>query len=363
MESVLTKAVRLARKKKFTDAEQLLDGEVIRYRESYNFYYTLGLCYLKSGNIGAAHDHLLRAREIQLRNPNVLLALGALYLKRADTRNAIRYYLEVQEVDPKNKIAAKALSIIKKYGASDDLIAWTETGKLNSLHPKFMSVPIRPASIIISAFILIFIFAATGGVLKILTKDKPDERTGAREASLNTEEKNNPTELGGVYNYILTEKEVLDAYKNAIRLFNEGRDNAVRFELNKIYNSNANKTIKNKADILTSYLNNATFDNLKDNYDYAVVEQEPILYKNCFVIWRGMATNVQQEQNSTSFEFLIGYETRKKLEGTVKVFLPYAASINTEQSLEVLAKVVADNNTGFSLEGSSIHQLPLGKTQ
>ncbi|GMO40129.1 MAG: hypothetical protein Ta2F_16220 [Termitinemataceae bacterium] len=362
MESVLTKAVRLARKKKFIDAEQLLNGEVVRYRESYNFYYTLGLCYLKSGNLGAAHDHLLRAREIQGLNPNVLLALGALYLKRADTRSAIRYYLEVQEVEPKNRIAAKALAVIKKYGASDDLIAWTETGKVNFLHPKFIPVPIRVTSVIISTFVIIAVIIFTTGLLvtqKKITFKTPPLRSGAVEASLNADEKNNPTELGGVYNYILTEKQVLQTYKNALSLFNAGRDNAVRVELNKIYNSNANKTIKIKAGILASYLNDAAFDNLKDNYDYTTVAKEPVLYKDCFVIWRGMATNVQQEQNSTSFDFLIGYETRKNLIGTVKVFLPYAASINVEQALEVLAKIVKDseNTAVFSLEGSGIHQL------
>ncbi|GMO53386.1 MAG: hypothetical protein Ta2G_11360 [Termitinemataceae bacterium] len=363
MESVLTKALRLAHKKKFLSAQQLLEAEIFRYRDSFNFFYTLGLTYLYSGNYGSAFDHLTSARSISPRNTDVLLAIASIYVKRSDTRNAIKYYLEAQESSPKNKIAIKALKILKKYGASDDLIAWVEGGNLKKLYPAFLSAPINTKKLFALILIILVTSIFTVGILlktKAIefNKSEREQRSGLIESSLTKEEKSIPTELGGVYAFILSEKQILDSYNKALELFNENRDNAVRFQLNKIYTSNASEGIKRKADILSSYLNKPSFETLRDNYEYKEVNNDPLLYKNVFVIWSGMATNIETTRESTSFDFLLGYEKRNILLGTAKVDLPFAAEINVEKPIEVLGKIILLPGGGFTIEGSSVHQKP-----
>ncbi|MDR2842014.1 MAG: tetratricopeptide repeat protein [Spirochaetaceae bacterium] len=364
MESLLTQALRLTKKHKYTNAQQLLESEILRYRESYNFFYLLGLSYLYTGNMGAAHDHLLRARELKIRDVNILLSLGAVYFKRADTRGAVRYYLEVQEIDPENKTAKKALCVLKKFGASDDLIAWIESGKIRSLYPRFPKPPLHVKKIVVPVLLLVAALALGWTVLtKIKVINFPFsgdtiKREGALQAALNKDDKDKPVQSGGVYAFILTEKEVLGLYEKALSFFNAGRDNAVRPELNKIFNSNANEGIKNKAKILFSYLAVPGFNNFKDNYSYGEVTENPILYKDCYVIWRGMAANVNELNDKTLFEFLVGYDTQKKLDGTVSVTLPFAERINMEKPVELLAKVLVNSTGGISLEGVSVHQSP-----
>jgi hypothetical protein len=105
------------------------------------------------------------------------------------------------------------------------------------------------------------------------------------------------------------------------------------------------------------------FDTLRDRFTYAEVMKEPPLYRDCYVIWRGMAANLESLQNITTFNFLVGYDTRTSLEGIVPVvFVNSAVPINTERPLEVLAKIIPVINPGgmdIRLEGVAVHQAGL----
>jgi hypothetical protein len=97
----------------------------------------------------------------------------------------------------------------------------------------------------------------------------------------------------------------------------------------------------------------------KDNFSYAEVIKDPALYRDCHVIWRGMATNTEILQNLTAFDFLVGYDTRKTLEGIVPVVFDKTISLNPEKPLEVLGRIVpvsTEKGLDIRLEGVAIHQ-------
>jgi len=98
------------------------------------------------------------------------------------------------------------------------------------------------------------------------------------------------------------------------------------------------------------------FDTLKTNFSYADAAREPELYKNCYVIWSGMAANIINQKDSTSFDFLVGYENKTTLLGIVKVYCPFASDISNEYPLEVLARVVLEEDAPLKLEVVSVHQ-------
>jgi hypothetical protein len=368
-QSVLTKAARLARHKNYETAIQLLESEVYNYRDSFMFYYLLGLCCLYSGNYGSAHDYLTRAREIKTREPSVLLALAALYVKRSDSRRAISLYLEVQEIDGKNRIARAALKLLKKYAGSDDLLAWIESGKLRGLYPPFPREKLKPLKLIRNIILPCLLVFALAAFIFIKNKARPTlpQREGFTETILNQTDKENPIEMGGVYYFILTEKQILASYEEARNFFYEHRDNSARIELNRILESNANAGIKNKARIMARYLETPGFETLKsnsaENVSYASAIKAPSLYRDCYALWSGMAANIVVGQNETSFDLLIGYDKRRSVEGIVKVNLPFAADINPEYPLEVLGKIIVPENLPDTLflEGVTIHQLAVVK--
>jgi hypothetical protein len=96
---------------------------------------------------------------------------------------------------------------------------------------------------------------------------------------------------------------------------------------------------------------------LKDSFSYSEVTEEPLLYRDCYVSWKGMVANVTQNEYTASFDLLVGYDTQRIMEGAVNVGLNFPAEINSSVPLEVLGKIVILPGNHFMLEAVGIHQL------
>jgi hypothetical protein len=358
LDPILTNAARLARKGDYNGATRILSTEVNRYHGSFSYYYLFGVTCLYAGDFGGAKTYFDLARKAKMRDPLVLLGQAVLYLRRGETNRAVEFYLEVQDVDEKNRLARKALGIIRKNAGAEKFSAWIDTGKFPMLYPP---IPVPAASrkgLLIPAVVLIL--AAGLGLFFRLNLPRRGDRT-VEGIILDRNDRESPVETGGSYRYILTRKDVLEAYEKGLGLFNAYRDEAARVELNRILESNAAETVKNKARLIIFYMETPGFDSFKrrDNVSYEAVIREPFLYRNVHVIWRGMATNVVVRDGGTSFDFLVGYDTRRTLEGIVPVTFDRAVALNPEKSLEVLGRIVpagGGEGPGIRLEGVAIHQ-------
>ena len=103
------------------------------------------------------------------------------------------------------------------------------------------------------------------------------------------------------------------------------------------------------------YLAEPGFDSIKDNYPYSTVTVDPYLYLDCWVVWKGMATNIKATPNTLDLDFLVGYDTRSKLEGIVSVHFQTFISVDPDKPLEILGKISSDNGK-LVLKGSSVFQ-------
>ncbi|MDR1862901.1 MAG: tetratricopeptide repeat protein [Treponema sp.] len=340
---VLTKAARLARSRNYDGAIKLLEPEVNRYYGSFTYYYLLGVSYLYAQIFGMALSYFRLAREQKMRDPSVLLGLAVLHLNHGDTDKALDLYLEVQELDENNKTAKRALKIIRKHPGPENIAAWIDSGKLPVLFPPLPKVPLSPARIRAAVLIALLIAGAAAGV-RIAKPALPFgagfTREEPKELGLHTEERDAPMQIDGSYRYVLTRKEVVDKYNEARKLFASYRDEKARVNLNHLLESNSPEPVKNKARILLSYLEVPGFDTLKDRFSYGEVIKEPALYRDCHIIWRGIAGNLNIEQNHTSFDFLVGYDTRRTIEGIVRVDYDFAIPVNPEQPVEILGRIV-----------------------
>jgi tetratricopeptide (TPR) repeat protein len=358
LDPILTNAARLAGKKRYDGAARILSTEVNRYHGSFSYYYLFGVTCLYSGDFGGAKTYFDLARKAKMRDPLVLLGLAVLYLRLGKTNRAVEFYLEVQELDEKNRLAKKALGIIRRNAGAEKFSAWMDTGKLPGLYPP---IPIPAASrkwLVIPVLILIFA-AGTGLFLRVTASHRGGRPVEG--AVLDRSDRESPVESGGSYRYILTRKEVLDTYEKGLSLFSAYRDEAARVHLNRILESNAAEAVKNKARLILSYTEVPGFDtfNRGDNPSYGTVIREPFLYRDVHVIWRGMATNMIVQGSRSSFDFLVGYDTRTTLEGIVPVTFDRAVAVNLEKPLEVLGRVVpvgGAEGPGIRLEGIAIHQ-------
>jgi hypothetical protein len=364
LDPILTKATRLARSGNFDGAIKTLEPEVNRYLGSFRYYYLLGVSCLHSGDFGGALTYFKLAREVKIRDPQVLLGMAVLYLRRGNTQRAVDYYLEVQDLDENNRIVKKALKVIRKYAGQDNLSAWIESGKLPKLYPPIPSEGFSLRQLLVPAAAAAVLLLGCGLLIRFRVLPNPFKapgggRQGSTEIYLDRDEKREPVENGGTYRYIFTRVQVLDTYEKALRLFTEYRDEAAKVNINRILESNASPGVKNKSRIILSYMAVPGFDSFKrdDNVSYSDVMKDPLLYRNVHVIWRGMATNVVIEENVTAFDLLVGYDTRHPLEGVVTVIFDRAVAVNTERTLEILGRIVpVSTGRGIQIQGVAIHQ-------
>jgi tetratricopeptide (TPR) repeat protein len=363
IDPVLSKAASLAKRKDFDGALRILKAEEDRYNGSFSYYYLYGVICLHNGNFVDALSAFRLARQIKMNDPSVMLGLASLYLKRMNTVQAVDYYLDVQEIDPGNRTAKKALDVIRKYSSSEALSDWLTPERLAKLFPPIPSPGITKRTVLLGSFglaavfLVVYVLLINSRVLPSPIK-KPDPRPHA-EFVLSGQERADPVETGGSYMYILTRDQATTLYDRALSLFTDYRDEAAKLSLNRILESNASESIKNKARLLFLYMEIPGFDNFKrgDNYTFAEVKAEPVIYRDVHVIWQGMATNITVTDEQTRFDFLVGYDTRRILEGIVPVIFNVPVSINPDRPLEVLGKIVLNStNTDIFLEGVAIHQ-------
>ncbi len=353
--SVLDRAKRSFSRKRYYDVISLLEPEVINYRDSFLFYYILGLSCLYTGDIGGAGSYFQRARQIKMRDPDLLAAQAALYLRRGNTQQAVDYYLEILEYAPKHAIAKKALRFLRLKADEDTISDLVSTGKITRFYPRLRfglpkAVPVAVVSVLILSLI-----AWQLVVPSIAGPDAKNRRADLSAFELSNEERQHLVVNGGSARYILTSKEIESAWARSRAYFQSWRDNAAQVEVNRLLNSNASAPVKQKARLLMSWFTAPGFDTFKDNYEYAAVTADPSLYLDCWVRWKGMATNLSITQTGTNFDFLVGYDTRNRLEGIIPATFEDGFALDTDTPLEALGRLYLEEGH-LALRVTAIHQ-------
>ena len=363
LDPLLSKAALLAKRHKYEEALKILKDEEDRYSGFFKYYFLYAVICLHSGSFVEAHEYFHFARQLKMKDPSTLLGLALCCLREMKTARALDYYLDVQEADPKNKIAKRALAVIRKNSAPEALSEWMTRQRLEKLFPPIPGPLISPRTAINAVLILAAGFVLVFGILTAINVlPNPFKTNSGRQTSefvLSGEERNEAVELGGSYMYILTRDQAISLYDRALSLFTEYRDEEAKTNLNRLLESNASEVLRNKSLRLLSFMEVPGFDTFKRNFNpsFSDVKNEPVIYRDVHVIWRGMATNVEVTDEHTRFDFLVGYDTRTTLEGIVQVTFYSPVSINSERPLEVLGRIkLASSNQDIVLEGVAIFQ-------
>lgn len=363
--TVLEKAHSLLLRRKFSEAISILEAgrapEI--YKESFTYYMTAGLACLYLGDTGTAGAYFERARHIRMTDPTLLNAQAVLFLRRGDTDRAIQYYLDVLEYDPDNKTALAAMEFVKAHGSYEEIAKIVDSGEIEKFYPPLGLNPDIVKRIfwsVVAGIALAVVLFNSNKLSFFSNKVHFGKVAGLEGLYLTVDEQNNPQTKdmsGNVYRYVLNDKQILKSYENAVNYYGDHRENAAQVEVNRILNSNASDAIKQNAKIVESYFQEPTFDSLLDNYGYATVAQDPVLYLGCWVSWGGRITNAKAEGDSFQCDLLVGYETMERIDGFVPLHFekaPYPA-LDGERSVKVLAKITAKDGK-LALEGRAVYQ-------
>jgi hypothetical protein len=349
----LSRAKRLFQGKNFGAVIKLLEPRIFKYRESFSFYYMLGTSCLYLGDYGGALSYLRRAHQLRDDHIGTLLGLAALYLKKKDADEALRYWLRVVELEPGNRRAKRGLELLKGGTDSAYISELLDSGKTEKLFP-----PVRrniPYKILLPAAGVCLLLAGGYWAARNISWPAPGERKDVEQVELSASAA--PLiDYNGSYPYTFSEREVSDIFHQAKRYFLEYRDNLAVRECNRLLNSNAVFGLKQKAEILKSYAKKPTFLDFRDPFSFDEVSAEPRLYDGCYVLWKGKVTNLKIGKDMITFDFLVGYQEEKELKGMVPVELDFAADIEDGFAMELLARL-STNSGRIALDVASLRRL------
>lgn len=352
----LARAGRLYRRRKFSQVITLLEPQVFLFRESYRYYFLLGMSCLHTGDFAGAFSFLQRALDIDER-PDAMLGLGAVLLRRRHMDQALRNYLDLLDLDSRNKRALRALQWLRNVENPDEVVEWFEDRRIRKILPP-PGIYI-PSWITYGAATAIFVFLLGLSVrygVSVLNTPGDDDRPGTELVTLNR----TAGELvadSGQYRYEFSQEEVEELFGRVGRYFNENRDNLVRRELNRIADSNANSRIKGRAELLREYLVAPDFSNFRDGYSWREVNDDPLLHRNVFVRWQGRVANLVIGDDRIRFDLLVGYHTGQVVEGIVSVELDFAVVLENNSPVEIIGAVEIGPGEQIRLRGTSIRIL------
>lgn len=357
--SLVEQGKKLLMRKKYHEVITLLEPHIFEYRDSFAFHFYLGISFLNIGEIGNAVDYFSAARKLKPNDTDLMAASAAMYLRRNDTRKAVEYYFRILDIAPNYKLAKKGLMYIRKNNTAELMGNFVQSGKIRRLYPVPHRNELRGKRI--TFLLIVCIFAMLGGVIIPFAAYNynfsfSSERADITDLNLDSFEKKRPIDMTGTYSYVLTSAEVINAFSKAQNHFQNFRDNEAQIEVNKILNSNASFSIKKKARELAGLFEEPGFDTIKDVYSFDLIRKDPLLYQDCWVVWKGMPSNVKTGAYSTAFNLLVGYDTKHTLEGVVPVFCGFVGKIDTERPISVLGKVEIKDGGVICLKGTGLHQ-------
>ena len=269
----------------------------------------------------------------------------------------MQYYLDVKDYEPSNKIADNAIEFIRHNNDFDEICRYFETGKIQQFYPPLGPNPHKKFYVIIP--VVAFVLGVAITFCFIPKQNYNGKRKNLEALALTSVEKENLQEkdlTSQSFNYILSSKDISKSYKNAIDYFQSGNDNLAQREINRLLNSNASFSVKQKCQVLMSYLEVPTFDSLKDNFSYKQVAEEPLLYLDCWVIWSGRISNsTVNPDGSYSCQLLVGYENMKTVDGIVNIHFDKEPSLFSDQAVKILGQIDFEDNN-VVLKGKAVYQ-------
>jgi hypothetical protein len=350
---ILGEARALYRARKYPDVIRLLEPEVFRNRESFDYFRLLGFSCLNSGDIGGAFSYLSRAHQLKDEDIDVLLGMAAIHFRKGENESALKRWLTVLELQPKNEIARRGMEILRRGLAPDALQEFIEAGRLKTLFPSSgrnlsWGVPVLVALAVLA-------FAGLGYLGWRVSRPQPMERPGVTGIEIPADLPR-VIEAGSDFPFVFTEREVKRTFEKAKSYLLAFRDNLAAVEINRMLLSNATLAVKERARMLKGFVTQASFDTLKDPFEYAAVARQPMLYEGCSVSWRGKIANLKTTKEAITFDLLVGYDQETELQGIVPVILRFAVELENGVALEVLGQVVAEQGK-LALSGISVHRL------
>lgn len=357
----LEKALSLLSRRKFYECLEVLEPAQKLYLDNFNYYLVGGLACLYMDDFGSAKSYFDKARQYRQTDPSLLLGQAVLFLRYGDTARATQYYLDILDIDPRNRIAKRALSFIREKGTYEEIYRLIDSNALKRFYPPLGPNPsvilgiLSALGLALAVFALLFVF--TRKFSREIRFSNSGNGLLAEDFSISTEEMRNVVVAEyaeGEFAYILSEREVESTYKSLYAHATEPvrgdqnlhRTNLAVSEANVILNSNASEIFKVKSQQILDAIESdrehePTFGTLLDNFSCEDVLKDPLRYDGCWVIWTGMLANPESADSGYRCDFLVWDDSMTRFYGRYDLIFPKppAVPVSGDRVVQILAKI------------------------
>ena len=343
-EKYLHNGIKLLKRNDFLEAINNLEEYIAHNDSNYMGYYYLGLAYIFRELYDEAHKYISKAHQLNETDINTINALAFLNLKYNNVDEAINYWLDILDIDKKNYIAKRNLEKVKKSSNLDKLSSSASFEEFISFKlkksinlglklpglkfPGFLKIPSLKSGflrisilIIISAFVLILTYKYTLNRHEIRIKkfNIPSKRN-LQALQLPDLEKDYIIDNNIKKSIFNLKPEGVKTlfYKTKVLIQKQHYNDAV-ININKVLHSNAGIIIKERFQILKSFIQTRNTFKLKDNISYSTLMNLPVLYEGIQVVWEGKAEDIKIDEDTQTTIFNLFVKEEEQTAGMVRV--------------------------------------------
>lgn len=338
------RGLKYYRKKQYAKAVSFLEKALTERRDDPEVYLFLGHASLYSGDVDGARRYFKGGLLLRERDPQLLKGLAYIYLGDERVEDAIRLWGEVLAQNPRDKTVKRSLqrlresedvdSFIKNMKMQDFLTA--KLPFLTRLKPYLLGLSISAGVILVGVLFYVTPLYQRAlqrfypELVKLQKVSFPEEAPVIRDAS--------PDAL-----YSFSEEEVRGSFVRIKKYIYRGRVNTALISLNKVMLSNASPAVKEKFEILYTFINPP--DPLSIDYNPRLFEiiKEPQAFRGVYVLWKGRIANLQKKDKGITFDLLVSYEDEDTIEGMARVSIDGVFYVENMQSVEVFGSLEGYN--------------------
>jgi len=322
------------RKRQWVKSISFLE-KALREKKDSQVYLFLGYASLFADDMDGARRYFRGGLLVKENDPELLKGLAYVYMKDERVEDAISLWGEVLEQRPGDKQVQRALERLR---ISEDIGEFAErTAPSDFFSPRLpLFVKLRPyllgLYITVGVVVASVVFYATPLYRKALEKFYP------RIVELDGVDlpEGPVTDEGGKDSlYSLTEEEIPELFVRIKKDIYKNRTNSAIILLNKVQGSNASPLVKERFEILYTFIDPPDPLSIDYNPHFHEIIKEPGIYRGVWVLWRGRVANLKKEGESAHFDLLVNYEDQDTIEGIAHVDIDGVYHIENRQSVEV----------------------------
>lgn len=191
---------------------------------------------------------------------------------------------------------------------------------------------------IILLFISTILILSVFFIILNITKNNADIKPKKNSIESNLQKSNQKTNIPVSIIFFYQDKKQIEKDLNLAKKYISQTDyNNSRLILNKIIYSNADEKYKEKARNLVHLLTEPFFNKLTLNPTYNEIIQNPLLYKDIFIQWKGLVYELIDDYN---FSLMVYSKNPIYIDGISQCVLPKPYPLFVKQQIEIFGKII-----------------------